>query len=562
MLTFNPCILIPCYKHGKKLGNTLESLRFLGLPVIVVDDGNPEEEASLINNAINSYLGEVEIVRLPVNSGKGDAVIRGAELAARLGYSHFLQIDADGQHDALDASKFLILGKEFPSDLISGKPVFDDSVPCSRQIGRYLTHIWVYIETLSFQIKDSFCGFRLYPTKTFLDIVKKEHVGKRMDFDIEIMVRFFWRGLRVQFIPTKVIYPKDGSSNFDLLADNWRITKMHSRLFFESLRHWPVLLSKKNTEHWAQEKERRGLYGMMFLVWVYQHLGRTIFRFLLAPVVLVFWLSGSRQRNASREFLQRVEEERARRNLPHERLTSLKHFFNFGDCILDKLSAWSEDWTYGKEFKFVDSESREVLTARPNTRGKLLFVSHLGMAETCRAIAQKQKRLVINALVFDQNAKRMSKMLKQLNSDSSVHLIPVQNVSIETAVLLEEKINRGEWVAIAADRVPVTDTKQRTVKAKFLGKEAHFPIGPFILASLLTCEVATMFVIKSHGKFLVEARSFASEIKLDRKHRDAQLEHYVRRYAAELERKAVQYPLNWFNFYDFWSYHTTQEGVS
>lgn len=55
MLTFNPCILIPCYKHGKKLGNTLESLRFLGLPVIVVDDGNPEEEASLINNAINSY---------------------------------------------------------------------------------------------------------------------------------------------------------------------------------------------------------------------------------------------------------------------------------------------------------------------------------------------------------------------------------------------------------------------------------------------------------------------------------------------------------------------------
>lgn len=69
MLTFNPCILIPCYKHGKKLGHTLESLRFLGLPVIVVDDGNPEEEASLINNAINSYPGEVAIVRLPVNSG-------------------------------------------------------------------------------------------------------------------------------------------------------------------------------------------------------------------------------------------------------------------------------------------------------------------------------------------------------------------------------------------------------------------------------------------------------------------------------------------------------------
>ncbi len=153
-------------------------------------------------------------------------------------------------------------------------------------------------------------------------------------------------------------------------------------------------------------------------------------------------------------------------------------------------------------------------------------------------------------------------MLMQLNSDSSVHLIPVQNVSIETAILLEEKINRGEWVAIAADRVPVSDTKQRTVKAKFLGKEAHFPIGPFILASLLSCEVATMFVIKSHGKFLVEARTFASEIKLDRKHRDAQLQHYVGRYAAELERKAVQYPLNWFNFYDFWSYHATQEGIS
>jgi hypothetical protein len=129
--------------------------------------------------------------------------------------------------------------------LITGLPRYDDSVPACRKIGRWITHVWVWIETLSLQIGDSMCGFRVYPLAAVRALLDRRPVGNRMDFDIEIIVRLFWAGTPVCGLPVRVIYPPGNSSNFDMLRDNWRIAKLHTRLVLIMLLRLPFILAHR-----------------------------------------------------------------------------------------------------------------------------------------------------------------------------------------------------------------------------------------------------------------------------------------------------------------------------
>jgi hypothetical protein len=161
------------------------------------------------------------------------------------GYSHALQIDADGQHDTGDIPRFLALARERPEAVVTGRPVYDASVPRGRLIARNLTHVWVWIETLSFDIRDSMCGFRVYPLRPVVEVLNRSRPGRRMDFDPEILVRLFWAGTPVLTIPTRVIYPLGGQSHFRMVHDNVLITAMHVRLVFGMLWRLPRLLGRK-----------------------------------------------------------------------------------------------------------------------------------------------------------------------------------------------------------------------------------------------------------------------------------------------------------------------------
>lgn len=165
--------------------------------------------------------------------------------AAEQGYTHVLQIDADGQHEPADIPGFLQEANDHPDEVICGCPIYDASVPKARLYGRYATHLWVWINTLSFGIRDSMCGFRVYPLVNTIKVLDSNAIGKRMDFDIDILVRAYWRGIRVRNRPTRVIYPADGVSHFDAFRDNARISKMHAKFFFIMLVTWPAILFRR-----------------------------------------------------------------------------------------------------------------------------------------------------------------------------------------------------------------------------------------------------------------------------------------------------------------------------
>ena len=188
---------------------------------------------------------DIQLFRLPKNCGKGAAVKYGLREALKQSYSHVLQIDADGQHATTDVTLFLEHGQQYPQSIICGCPIYDKSVPRIRYYARYLTHIWVWINTLSFAIKDSMWGFRVYPTQEVVALLDRQSIGDRMEFDTEIMVRWSWSAGTVINLPTRVHYPFDGISHFALWRDNVLISRMHARLFFGMMFRSPRLLLHK-----------------------------------------------------------------------------------------------------------------------------------------------------------------------------------------------------------------------------------------------------------------------------------------------------------------------------
>lgn len=237
----NPCFLIPVYNHKDVLALILDRLAVHGLPCILVDDGSePACQAEIERQAAQRNWVIAE--RLSVNGGKGAAVFRGLQIAAQRGFTHAFQIDADGQHDLADVEKFLALARRHESALILGQAQYDDSVPRSRLYGRYITHFWVWVETLSLAIADSMCGFRIYPVESSLRACRNGRIGQRMTFDIEVAVRLLWLGVPVLSVPTRVCYPLDGISHFRVLRDNVQISWMHTRLVMAMLPRLPLLL--------------------------------------------------------------------------------------------------------------------------------------------------------------------------------------------------------------------------------------------------------------------------------------------------------------------------------
>jgi hypothetical protein len=342
--------------------------------MFVVDDGSDAATQAVLAKLACDYRKQMTLLRLPVNGGKGAAVMAGLRAARQAGFTHALQIDADGQHDANDVPLFLDAARAEPGAVILGRPVYDESVPKSRLYGRYLTHVWVWMETLSFTIRDSMCGFRLYPLDAACALIDSVRLGTRMDFDIEILVRLYWRRLAFRSIPTRVVYATDGVSHFDVLWDNVRISASHTRLACGMVLRSPMLLAHKlmprrtaaagHVTHaapgWWRVAERGSRLGMSLLALSCRLFGMRFTGLWLHPLVGYFLLTGRDARAASHRYFAQLSEA-----APGERMplpgwgSAYRQMLAFAQSGLDKLAAWSG--------RIADNEARST-TPRPSKR--------------------------------------------------------------------------------------------------------------------------------------------------------------------------------------------------
>lgn len=305
---------------------------------------------------------------------------------------------------------------------------------------------------------------------------------------------------------------------------------------------------QKTTKHWATLSESGSYRGILFMLWLHRLFGRKFFSVILVPVCLYFFIVNGTARRASLDFLTR----HARlypsfwRRPPGYR-DVLRHIYSFGQAILDKMLAWSEDIDPNC-FLIQNQPVLDEFLSR--TGGQLIIGSHLGNLEFCRGFMQRYMDKTINVLVYDQHSANFVEAMQKINPVSRFNVYQVTQLDIPTILLLQNKIQAGEWLFIAGDRVPVSG--DRTLDANFFGEPAPFAIGPYILAKTLQCQVTLMFSYRVIQGVNFEVVPFADKVVLPRGDTEA-LQTYVQRYATELERQAAKAPLQWFNFYSYWT---------
>jgi len=240
-------VLIPSYNSGALVLRTVREALAQWAPVWVVVDGSTDGTAAQLR-ALAATEPHLRVLELPVNCGKGAAVLLGLQAARREGYTHALTMDADGQHPASHIAAFMAASQRAPGAMVLGVPQFDASAPVLRRRGRRISNWWANLETLGAGVQDSLFGFRVYPIAPLVDVMQARHWMRRFDFDPEAAVRLAWVGVPALNLPAPVRYltPAEGGvSHFDYLRDNVLLTGMHVRLMVEFVLRLPQLLLRR-----------------------------------------------------------------------------------------------------------------------------------------------------------------------------------------------------------------------------------------------------------------------------------------------------------------------------
>lgn len=301
------------------------------------------------------------------------------------------------------------------------------------------------------------------------------------------------------------------------------------------------------SSHWANMGESTFVGGVWFLYGVYRLFGRLPFRLCLYPVVFCYWLTRTEARRASLDYLRRLQSAHGTFTRDPNWRTSLSHFVCFAETLLDKTLAMGGHYPPNR----LQFEGHEAILADLRAgRGGVVITAHLGCLELLQATASLRAGPKINILVHTAHAQRFNRILQRLNPESHVRLLQVTEFSAPTAIMLAGRVAAGELVAIAGDRIPVTG--DRILKLPFLGGLASFPAGPYLLASLLACPAYLLACLHDGEGYRVQFHKLADQVHLPRASRTTAMTSYAGQFAAWLEDRLRESPLDWFNFYPFW----------
>jgi predicted LPLAT superfamily acyltransferase len=286
--------------------------------------------------------------------------------------------------------------------------------------------------------------------------------------------------------------------------------------------------------------ERGSVMGIRFLVVTATLFGRRAASWVLPFIATWYALLDGKVRRASRDYLRRIHGRATLRQI-------IGHVRCFAQVTLDRLF-----FLRGRNSLFeITTHGEEHLSALVRERrGAVLLVAHLGSFEVLRGLSAA-RRFPINILGYFQNARLVNAVLRGLNPDIDARLIRIRPDDPTFIFEVEERIRAGEMVGTMGDRVGFDG---KSARVPFLGGEADFPTGPYLMAAALRCPVYLAFgLYRSPNRYELHCEPFAERVELPRGRREEALRGLVARYAERLEAYCRRAPDNWFNFYDFWS---------
>ena len=317
--------------------------------------------------------------------------------------------------------------------------------------------------------------------------------------------------------------------------------------------------------HWSRHKEQAAGYWLVkFMLVLFRILPVIVLRILAFPVGFFYFLFSKKGRNESKRFLQKAASLTASSETAKKCRSpfgSLKHIISFSLALVEKLETWGGKFSF-KSIHFQDDDIEELIQDMESGKGTFVITSHLGNIELLRGLASfnrtgVSRNVPVTAIIDMKVSRQFTRMLNELNPQSSLDIISVHDIGAHTAAQLDEKLAAGEMVTIAGDRTSAGGAGKNLI-IPFLGEDAPFSPGAFYLAVLMKAPVYFIFALRRKDLSLIpEYDMYVHKSPLSfectRKERSARSSELANSFAALLEDYCKKQPFQWYNFYDFWS---------
>lgn len=220
------CVLIPTYNNATSIKAVIDGVLEYTSNIVIVNDGSTDNTLAILAEYPVEEYPDLHIVHHPKNMGKGMALRTGFKAAYAHGYQYAIAIDSDGQHYPDDLHLFIEQIEIHPKAIIIGARNLDQpNVPGKSTVGNRASSFWFWVVT-GIKLSDTQSGYRLYPLAPINTI---SFITRKYEFEIEVMVRSFWKGVNVVSIPIKVFYPpaEERITHFRPFKDVTRITLLN-----------------------------------------------------------------------------------------------------------------------------------------------------------------------------------------------------------------------------------------------------------------------------------------------------------------------------------------------
>jgi predicted LPLAT superfamily acyltransferase len=541
------CAIVPLFDNASTVAAVVRGcLEHVG-EVIVVDDGSTDDGPARVRDVEGATL-----VSLGRNRGKGAALRRGLEEAARRRYTHAIAIDADGQHDPSYIPRFRETAARRPGAIITGVRRLERAgAPGSSHFGRFFSNFWYAVETWR-TVADSQCGYRAYPVERTLALRTRTN---RYTIEHETIVLAAWSGMEVHGeVVMDVHYGEDVVSHFRSLDDNVRHSFLNA--FFTLARYSGAhrLLRRElppppgsGRPDWIDARSLGNRPGY----WWFETLARlggvdAAYRFLDVVVSYYAAFAPREYREASLSYLRRQFPGAGRWELERHRW---RHFRSFGETVLDQGLVPHVDLSTIR----IQGHGLEHIEGAARAGGGLILLgAHFGPWQYA-AMGLGRRGITVHVAALIQEARAMDAYLSAQRSrttDPMPEIILLSGDSPFSSLPVVEALREGKVVALHADRTILG----KSARVPFLGDDASFPLGPFVLAEVTGAPVCIWFAAKTDRRTVrVQVHEPITVGPGPRSGRDRRIRDALYRYVELLEQTVRNHPYQWYNFYDFWA---------
>lgn len=320
----------------------------------------------------------------------------------------------------------------------------------------------------------------------------------------------------------------------------------------------------ENKLHWSEEKEViSNNRPLEFLLWSMKKMPSWVVHSFVYPVSVFYCLFSKRARDDAKLYqtqLKKYLEEKSETGKTEFKISPLKQIFSFSMCVIEKMEGWLGKVKYENLIKHEDDIS-ELISRLNEGKGALIIGSHLGNMELLRSISNlnnsgTEKDVEVTCLMELQTTQQFNNFLTSINPNAKMNILDSRKIGPDTMDFLQEQLEKGGMVFLAADRTSAT-SKSRNLREKFLGKEAEFPYGVFLLACLLKVPTYYIFGLREKTISLISKNHIYIEksnvdFEVGRTKREEKIHEMCREYIEKLEKYIMIYPYQWYNFYNFW----------